>query len=119
MQRQIMPVPKKNAQWNIDALKTLTRIARDDEVELLFYKQPHRPGEKIFYHDRESYDAFFNWLKQFSELEGVNYLDLEEIIPAEYWGMTNGYRPDVFHFQEYGHRKLGAVIDEIIAKGGK
>ena len=117
MQRQITPVPKANVQWNIDALKTIIRIAREDEVELLFYKQPHLPGEKIFYHNRENYDVFFKWLEQYCELEGVNYSDLEKIIPAEYWGMTNGYRPDVFHFQDYGHRKLGSVIDEIIAKG--
>ena len=68
---------------------------------------------------RESYDAFFKWLEQFCELEGVNYSDLEEIIPAKYWGMSNTYRPDVFHFQEYGHQKLGAVVDEIISRGGK
>ncbi len=39
--------------------------------------------------------------------KNVHFLDLENIIPEKYWGLTNRGRKDVFHFTDEGHQRLG------------
>jgi hypothetical protein len=116
MRRRTAPVPEQAKARNMAALDSLVNLARADDVEVLIYKPPHRPGEAVFYHQREKYDAFFDAASRYCSEKGVHYLDLETIVPAQYWGFTNGRRPDVFHFQDYGHRQLARHIDAFFAR---
>jgi len=103
-------VPDQLKEWNNRALESLIRLAKHDGVKILLYKQPHRPGEEKFYHNRKAYDAYFSELERMCLKLNVHYRDFETIVPARYWGLTNHYRPDVFHFQNRGHEILGRVI---------
>lgn len=110
-------IPKHLIIRNSEALESLIKLAQHDRCKVLIYKQPHRPSEKQFYHNREKYDAYFADLsKKCRELKNVYYLDLETIVPTQYWGVTNSGKPDVFHFRDEGHRLLGKSIDEHIAE---
>ena len=104
------------AAWNLEALDALFALTREDGVQLMLYKPPHRPGEQPFYHPRADYDAFFAQLEARCAEAGVPYLDLEPLVPAELWGLTNNYLPDVFHFQGPGHALLGEAIDRWVAE---
>lgn len=116
MSRRASPVPPDVQQWNMAAFDDLIRVARTDGIRLLIYKPPHRPGEKIFYHDRTAYDEWHRMIRQRCEREGIGYLDLETLVPGDLYGLTNEGRPDVFHFQGAGHRLLGAAIDNYFAQ---
>jgi len=107
---RIARVPDQLKKRNNDALESLIRLAKHDGVKILVYKQPHRPGEKNFYHDRKAYDDYFGELERMCLKLNVHYRDFETIVPARYWGLTNHYRPDVFHFQNQGHEILGRVL---------
>lgn len=115
MEKRTPPVQDVQKNWNMGALKTLVGIATEDKTKILFYRQPHRPDQKVFYHDRRAYDGYFNEVQIFCEKEGIYYADLEMIVPAQYYGRTNEGREDVFHFQDYGHRQLGIAVDNLIS----
>jgi len=114
--RRRIPVPPRAQEWNMTALATLIALTREDGVELLVYKQPFRPGLPVFYHDRSRYDAFFDRLERICHAEDVHYADFEWIVPEEFWGLDNGNRPDVFHFQARGHRNLAQAVDGLLAQ---
>lgn len=118
-ERPSVYVPAEAKDTNMKALRSLIRIAKADGTSVLLYKAPHRPGEKIFYHNRQSYDSFFNQLKKWCKKEGVPYADFERLVPTQYWGLNNGGRPDVFHFQGEGHKRLGAAVDTFLASQRK
>lgn len=116
--RRAPPVPAKERDRNLIALDSLLGLAKEDGVHTLIYKPPHRPGEAVFYHDRSAYDRFFEEIALRCERDGIGWLDLETIVPAQYWGLTNEGRPDVFHFQGYGHVQLGTAIDDAMRVAG-
>jgi hypothetical protein len=116
--QRIPPIPESEKQWNLLALDSLLEIAKRDGVAVLVYKAPHRPGMVPFYHDRASYDGFFEELSSELSRQDVHHADLETIVPAELWGETNDGNPDVFHFRGDGHRTLGARVDSELSKMG-
>jgi hypothetical protein len=105
--------------YNLAALDSLVRIARADGGRVFLYQQPHRPGEKVFYHDRKAYDAFFVSLQKRYAGQGVYYADLETLVPPEYWGLTNSGKHDVFHFTVAGHERLGRAVDDFLTRAEK
>ena len=115
---RIPPIPEDQKAWNLRALDTLLELAQRDGVAVLAYKAPHRPDEPIFYHDRASYDRFFEVSESRFRSERVHYADLQEIVPAEHWGFLRSGVPDVFHFRVKGHRLLGSHIDDAAMKAG-
>jgi len=109
--RRVAPIPKAQRTWNHRALESMVNLAREDGTRVLIYKPPHRQADGPFYHDRERYDAYFDQVAAWcAAMEGVDYLDLEKLVPPEFWGVTNWGRPDVFHFTVEGHRRLAGAI---------
>ena len=115
---RVPPVPAHMKVWNLAGLDTLVELAQGDGVRVLIYKPPHRPDEPVFYHDRLAYDRFFEKSQVRFRDWGVEYVDLEEIVPAEFWGFVRSGGPDVFHFQVEGHRALGMHIDATAKRVG-
>ena len=74
--------------------------------------------EDPFYHPRDEYDAYLAALAARCEREGRPYLDLETLVPAELWGITNNWQPDVFHFRNRGHELLGQAVDGWLEEHG-
>ncbi|MCK6458150.1 MAG: SGNH/GDSL hydrolase family protein [Phycisphaerae bacterium] len=118
MKRRAEPIPPDRQAWNLRAFDSLVALARADGTTLVVYRPPHRPGEDPFYYDRAAYDAFFAQLRERCERDGLLFADFESIVPAEYWGLTNEGRPDVFHFRVEGHRLLGAAMDRYLSEHG-
>jgi lysophospholipase L1-like esterase len=102
---------------NHEALVALVALARHDGAKVLLYRQPHRPGEVPFYHNRAAYDAYYQRVAALADTsDGVYALDLETIVPAEYYGRTNSGRPDAFHFTDRGHRILAEHLSAFFAQ---
>jgi len=111
-------IPDDMVAWNGTALDAFFALAAADGVPLVIYKAPHRPDMRPFFHRRRDYDAYHDALAARCAAAGATWLDLETLVPAELWGLTNNHAPDVFHFREEGHVSLGRAIDEALASGG-
>ena len=119
MARRAPPIPPDVAHENMTALDDLIALARADGSKILLYQPPHRPGEQVFYHDRTAYDAWFAELSTRTlQEEGLDFVNLETLVPQDLWGETNEGRPDVFHFQGEAHRLLGVALDQYFERAG-
>lgn len=108
-------IPRDRAKWNMAAYRTMVDALTQRHIPLLVYQAPHRPGMQPFYHPRGAYDAFHRALADESATNHlVTFLDLEALVPAEEWGITNAGQPDVFHFTGRGHAALGRAIDDAL-----
>jgi len=118
LRRPQTPIPPDMAAWNESALWTLLELARRDGVAVLAYQAPHNPEPEPFFHPRGAYDRWHaDFAARCAEL-GVDFVDLEALVPAGLWGQTNNFAPDVFHFREEGHALLGRAIDAELARRG-
>jgi hypothetical protein len=115
-QRPKRLVPAHLKTWNGKALDALLELIRDDGVELFVYQAPIRPDPSFFLHDRSAYDAYHVELRTRVEDLGGHWLNLETLVPTEYWGVGIVGLPDLFHFREEGHRRLGMSIDSWLAQ---
>ena len=112
-------IPQSMVDWQEPALDALIRSAQKDETKVLVYKAPHRPSKDAeFYHDRKEFDRYHQKLEKKLSGNGVYWVDLESIVPSQYWGKTNDGAPDVFHFQEEGHTRLALSVDDALQKRG-
>jgi len=117
MARRAPSVPEDAKAANSRALWALVKVALADGVSVYMYKQPHRPGDGDFYHERERYDAWHSELAaRAEETASLYYADFEGIVPKELWGLTNEGRPDCFHFRAEGHQILGKAVEGWIEK---
>jgi len=114
--QRVPKIPEYLKEWNWLALEALARLAREDGVKILVYKAPHRPGEAVFYHDREAYDAFAARLSRFCQEQGLYYQDFERLVPEQYWGTMAGQLHDPFHFRAEAHQMLADAVDQFIAR---
>ena len=76
--------------------------------------------QKLQWYINDSVDALLTvyYSEDESTCCAATWLDLEALVPAALWGMTNNHAPDVFHFREEGHVSLGRAIDDALASGG-
>jgi len=116
--KPVVHIPPDLERWNMDALKSIVRLAKVYGTDILLYKQPYKPGEKSMYVDRKEYDTFHQSLSDWCKETGIHYLDLERIVPDNYWGLTNLGLPDPFHFTDVGHRSLADSIDSFFESNG-
>lgn len=104
-------VPPSTDAWAKKALDALIAVARADGVEVALYQPPHRPDQPVFYYVRADYDARFAELQARAAKGEVHFTSFEGLVPDAYWGVTNEGRPDCFHFEVEGHRRLGRAVD--------
>lgn len=108
-------IPADIEEWNSKALESMVKLAVNDGCKIIIYRQPIRPKEGIFYHDREQYDSYFLKLKEkYLNEPSIQFADFENIVPQQYWGTTNLGEPDVFHFTQEGHLRLAVQIDSLM-----
>ena len=68
-------------------------------------------------YDLEEYEFFKREVKEIAESSGVNFLDLDSIVPGELWGLkastNSGGEPelDYMHFQARGHEILANALE--------
>jgi hypothetical protein len=104
---------------NMDALRMVLDIARKSNVRVILYIAPIRNDVGIPYLP-DQYQSFKVDVIKLANEYNVKLLNLESLVPAEYWGTKDGtsldsnVEIDFMHFQAAGHRllaqKIGAEI---------
>ena len=110
--RKILPGHYKK---NFQALNSIIKIAKDNEIKLIIYNVPIRNDFKIPY-DIEDYNKFKKSLNILSNRHSIRFLNLENIVPNHLWGEKNPTsiskenEIDFMHFQEPGHKILSETL---------
>ena len=109
--KMILPRYEKN--WR--ALEEILKQAKKSNIEVLLYVAPIRNDVDIPY-VKEEYENFKNDLKNLSLKHKSNFLNLEDLISAEDWGLkdstnvTSEAELDYMHFQESAHKELSNAL---------
>jgi hypothetical protein len=99
---------------NMQALDELLACAREREVGVLVYIVPLRWDVEPPY----VVDDYRRWKTDVGEIvtaAGAGFVDLDEIVPGDEWGTLGAETIDFMHFQDGGHRRLGAAIADWLA----
>jgi hypothetical protein len=104
---------KPRYERNMKALEAMISGMRRDGVPVLLYIAPIRHDLPLPY-DLSEYEA---WKKQVQKLAagyGVGFINLERLVPAQYWGTYHEDDVDFMHFQGEGHKLLAqALLPEV------
>lgn len=108
---------------NIEALKTIFEVAKNNNIIVIPYIVPIRNDFPIPYNIK-SYKKFKVQLKNISSSYGFNLLNFENNVPNMYWGFnksislgSNTKGVDFMHFQGMGHKILAReIIDNFNSK---
>lgn len=101
---------------NLQALEATLQSASDKSINVLLYIVPLRNDVKIPY-DLNEYGRFKKDLSVMAKKYKVNFMNLEDLVPAEHWGKKDstsiggGAELDFMHFQAGGHKLLA---DELL-----
>ncbi|MAH61373.1 MAG: hypothetical protein CMF42_03685 [Legionellales bacterium] len=105
---------------NMNALNHILYDAKENKVNVILYIPPIRYDIDIPY-DSNEYDSFKSEISKISDsFTNVKFFNLEKIIPANYWGMTESTNLsseaeyDFMHFQYSGHKILFQELKNII-----
>lgn len=100
-------IQAKDSTWNVKAINTFFEEAHTKGERLFFYYQPLRPHSSVFPYDSTQFINFKSYLTgKCDSNKNFGFTDLTPIIPQEFWGKTDLGYPDIFHFQEKGHKIL-------------
>lgn len=109
--RRMIPLRK---QKNMAALVEMLRVAQEHGTKVLLYNVPLRWDVEPPY----DMNAYRNWKRELADAVKGNgaaiFLDLDELVPADLWGLHHGHNVDFMHFQGEGHQMLGRRIAETI-----
>jgi len=98
------------------ALREMLDVAKAHGVNVIIYNVPLRWDIEPPY----ELEAYRDWKRQAGEMiraAGVTFLDLDELVPNDQWGLHHGDKVDFMHFQVTGHRLLGKrIADEVKEK---
>jgi len=94
---------------NLNALTFLAQETINDNIPCIFYIAPIRQDLEIPYYKNE-YQKFKKETLSIAKKNKIKFLDLEKIVPPEYWGYKeiseNTVEYDFMHFKEEGHKIL-------------
>ena len=114
--RKLIP---KNYNDNFDSFKNILHLAVINDVKVLSYIAPIRNDYQIPYNKNE-YEKFISESSSLIKENKQIILNLQRLIPNEYWGMTDATdlsgnnNIDFMHFQEKGHILLERAITKIL-----
>jgi hypothetical protein len=98
---------------NREALRATLESARRAAVHVTLYLAPLR-GDRTIPYDAEEYAAFRRELEALAREGGARYLDLQDLVPARFFGQWAGVggevEDDFKHFQFGGHEILAAAL---------
>jgi len=106
-------IPLRN-QKNMAALVQMLRVAREHGIKVLVYNVPLRWDVEPPY----DLGAYRNWKAELADVleadDAAIFLDLDELVPVDLWGLHHGRNVDFMHFKAQGHMMLGQRIAETI-----
>jgi len=94
---------------NLNALTFLVQETIIDNIPCILYIAPIRQDLEIPYYTNE-YEKFKKETLSIANTHKIKFLNLEKIVPPEYWGyreiFENSVEYDFMHFKEEGHKIL-------------
>ncbi|MEZ4514499.1 MAG: hypothetical protein R3C62_21710 [Chloroflexota bacterium] len=116
--RRVIP---GNYSQNIEAFNAILDTAKTHNVIVLTYIVPLRNDVQPPY-NMDEYNTFKAEIASITQSQGVRHVDLENLVPAEYWGVKSSTTADgnneldFMHFQSSGHQLLAeALYKELIS----
>ncbi|MDA7931145.1 hypothetical protein N9B34_02770 [Akkermansiaceae bacterium] len=106
---------------NMQALEVLLKVAQDKMIPVITYIVPIRNDVQIPYEISE-YVRFKEQVAILASETGATFVNLEDLIPSEFWGSTasitggEGKDLDFMHFQEEGHELLAKALEAVLLK---
>ncbi len=113
------PVIKSRYESNMKALNAIIDTAQSMNIKMLLYIPPIRNDIEIPYVISE-YDEFKKEIHDLAINKGVVYLNIEDLVPGNLWGMKDstkiGGEPeyDFMHFREAGHELLANALFNVV-----
>ena len=94
---------------NMNALQDMLKLAQRENQNMLVYIAPIRQDLPLPYEIMR----YERWKKEVEKLTleyGAQFLNLEKLVPADYWGSYHDDDVDFMHFQGPGHQLLAKEI---------
>ena len=110
--RTSMSISEADVDVNLIALESLAKLAKSDGVRCLFYNAPLLKSDLFSYYVPQEYEQFICKLNAVAARYKVSNRDFRDLVPSEFFGLTNSGLPDYFHFNNQGHQILGREIDD-------
>jgi hypothetical protein len=93
---------------NREFLGLIAALASERGIKFLPYVIPLNPLADTPYVASE-YASFKGWLQEFSQIHGLPFVNLENLVPSQEWGRWQG-GPDFKHFGAAAHRRTGSAL---------
>lgn len=94
---------------NMAALNEMLVSFKAKNIPVLLYIAPIRQDKPIPY----ELDEYARWKEQVSKIakkHNAVFMNLEKLVPAEYWGSYVGDEIDFMHFQGIGHKMVADAL---------
>ncbi len=104
--RRIIPIRYER---NMEALRDILADCRQRQIPVLLYIAPVRQDKPIPY-DPVEWNSWKSELQGISKQFGATFVNLEKLVPGEYWGTYVEGEIDFMHFQGPGHRLLAQTL---------
>lgn len=111
----VRKVIKTRYDRNMKALEDILRRSMDEHVYVIVYIAPIRQDIQLPY-DINEYAQWKSEVEKLTDKYGAKFLNLEELVPVNYWGTYVGDNIDFMHFQGPGHRIVGTYFGKFMVQ---
>jgi hypothetical protein len=103
---------------NMLAFDEILRDAQSAGTKTIIYIAPIRHDYSLPY-EVEKYNSWKDNVRVISVKHNAQFVNLEDLVPNEYWGLTDGEKIDFMHFQGQGHKILGEKMAALVQTIGR
>lgn len=100
---------KARYERNMMALEMLLADYRTRSIPVLIYVAPIRQ-DIAFPYDTNEYEGWKLAVREIAERHSAALINLEKLVPGQYWGQRSDGEIDFMHFQGQGHRLLADAL---------
>ncbi len=111
----VRKVIKARYERNMRALEDILAREQREGVRVILYIAPLRQDMQLPY-DPEEYATWKSQVEMLAGQYGARYLNLERLVPVQYWGTYGKEDIDFMHFQGPGHKLVGQVLAKYMVK---
>jgi hypothetical protein len=102
------PIIGSRYDLNLEFMELLADVAAENNVKFLPYIIPLNPMAETPYVGSE-YRDFKLWFAAFTKRRSLPFVNLENLVPPEEWGLLRG-APDFKHFRARAHRRTASAL---------
>ncbi|RPI42580.1 MAG: hypothetical protein EHM59_17510 [Betaproteobacteria bacterium] len=111
----VRPMIAPRLERNMRALEALLSDCRARGIPVVVYIAPIRHDLPLPYDARE-YSAWKTRLQTLVHEHHARLLNLESLVPPQYWGTQQGDQIDFMHFQGSGHRLVAEALNPVLRR---